>query len=77
MIGIVTTMLACTCCGLKLRQLGRRNREHVLDSIVKMRNSDDKEQQSREIRRLVENLEGFNQKGYDVDILLGIVKRLA
>lgn len=77
MIGIVTTMLACTCCGLKLRQLGRRNREHVLDSIVRMRNSDDKEQQSAEIRRLVENLESFNQKGYDVDILLGIVKRLA
>ena len=77
MIGIVTTMLACTCCGLKLRQLGRRNREHVLDSIVRMRNSDDKEQQSTEIRRLVENLESFNQKGYDVDILLGIVKRLA
>lgn len=70
-------MLACTCCGLKLRQLGRRNREHVLDSIVRMRNSDDKEQQSAEIRRLVENLESFNQKGYDVDILLGIVKRLA
>ena len=77
MIGIVTTMLACTCCGLKLRQLGRRTREHVLDSIVKMRNSDDKEHQSTEVQRLVENLESFDQKGYDVDILLGIVKRLA